>query len=68
MMEESVNEEHADNNEKSTATILVHTEEENLRLPNSIPPVMMEKCEDIIHRYINKNETETNQDTLDKVI
>ena len=68
MMEESVNEEHADNNEKSTATILVHTEEENVRLPNSTPPVMMEKCEDIIHRDINKNETETNQDTLDKVI
>ena len=68
MMEESVNEEHADNNEKSTSTIIVRTEEENLRLPNSTPPVMMEKCEDIIHRDIKKNETETNQYTLDKVI
>ena len=68
MMEESLNEEHADNNEKSTTTILVHTEQENVRLPNITPPAMMEKCEDIIHRGINKNETETNQDTLDKVI
>ena len=68
MMEESLNDEHADNNEKSTTTILVHTEQENVRLPNSTPPAMMEKCEYIIHRYINKNETETNQDTLDKVI
>ena len=67
-MEESVNEEHADNNEKLTSSSLVHTEEGNVRPPNSTTPAMMEKCEDMIHRDINTNETETNQDTLGKVI
>ena len=68
MMEESVNEEHADNNEKSTATSLDHTEEGSTGPPNSTQLSMMEKCEYMIHRDININETEKNKDTLDKVI
>ena len=68
MMEESVNGEHAYKNEKSTATSLVCTEEGNLRPPNITYPAMTEKCEYMIHRYINKNIKENNKDTLDKVI
>ena len=68
MMEEILNVEHADKCDKSTTTILVCTKQGNLSPPNRTSADMMEKCEDMLHRDININETEKNMDILDKVI
>ena len=37
-------------------------------LSNIALPDMIEECDNMILRYINVNKTESNQDTLDKVI
>ena len=66
--EETVNELHADKNGNVTKTSLYHTKKGRVTPPNIISPDMMEKYEDMIHRDINENETETNRGTLDKII
>ena len=62
MMEESVNEEHAYNNENVTNTSLFHKKKRNVTPPYIISPAMMEDCESMIHINNNENKTENSLD------